>query len=54
LEENPAPTAEEIRHYLSGNLCRCGSYVKIQEAVLDAALRLRNEPASATEHKAQS
>jgi len=43
LEENPSPSAEEIRHYLSGNLCRCGSYVKIQEAVLDAADRMRKE-----------
>ena len=41
LEENPAPTAEQIRAYLTGNLCRCSSYVKIQEAVLDAAARLR-------------
>src|SRR5438445_8044903 len=39
LEENPAPTPEQIRAYLAGNLCRCGSYVKIQEAVLDAAAR---------------
>lgn len=41
LEENPNPSAEEVRSYLSGNLCRCGSYVKIQDAVLDAAGRLR-------------
>ncbi len=41
LEENPAPTAEEVRHFLAGNLCRCGSYLKIEEAVLDAAERLR-------------
>jgi carbon-monoxide dehydrogenase small subunit/isoquinoline 1-oxidoreductase alpha subunit/xanthine dehydrogenase YagT iron-sulfur-binding subunit len=41
LAENPDPTAEEIRDYLSGNLCRCGSYVKILDAVLDAAQRLR-------------
>lgn len=33
LEENPHPTREEIRHYLAGNLCRCGSYVNILEAV---------------------
>ena len=43
LAENPHPTAEEVRHYLAGNLCRCGSYYKIQDAVLDAAARLRGE-----------
>jgi carbon-monoxide dehydrogenase small subunit/isoquinoline 1-oxidoreductase alpha subunit/xanthine dehydrogenase YagT iron-sulfur-binding subunit len=41
LEENPSPTIDELREYLAGNLCRCGSYVKIAEAVLDAAERLR-------------
>lgn len=41
LEENPAPSADEVRHFLAGNLCRCGSYLKIEEAVLDAAERLR-------------
>ena len=43
LEENPSPTVEQIRHYLAGNLCRCGSYYKIQDAVLDAAARLRGD-----------
>jgi aerobic-type carbon monoxide dehydrogenase small subunit (CoxS/CutS family) len=33
LEENPRPSEEEIRHYLSGNLCRCGAYPEIVEAV---------------------
>jgi len=41
LEENPSPSVEEVRSYLAGNLCRCGSYIKIQDAVLDAARRLR-------------
>jgi carbon-monoxide dehydrogenase small subunit/isoquinoline 1-oxidoreductase alpha subunit/xanthine dehydrogenase YagT iron-sulfur-binding subunit len=41
LEENPAPTTEEIKAYLAGNLCRCGSYLKIIDAVHDAAARLR-------------
>ena len=40
LEENPRPTAEQVRHYLAGNLCRCCSYYKIEDAVLDAAERL--------------
>lgn len=42
LEENPAPQPHEIREYLAGNLCRCGSYVKIEAAVLDAATRLNS------------
>ena len=37
LEENPNPTEDEVRLALAGNLCRCGSYVKIVEAVLLAA-----------------
>ena len=40
LEENPTATADEAREYLSGNLCRCGSYVKIMDAVMDARDRL--------------
>jgi aerobic-type carbon monoxide dehydrogenase small subunit (CoxS/CutS family) len=43
LAESPSPTSEEVRHFLAGNLCRCGSYLKIEEAVLDAAARLRGE-----------
>ena len=31
---NPAPTAEEIRHHMAGNICRCGTYPKIEEAIL--------------------
>jgi aerobic-type carbon monoxide dehydrogenase small subunit (CoxS/CutS family) len=41
LAENPDPTREEIRDYLAGNICRCGSYIKIEEAVLAAARTLR-------------
>ena len=33
LAENPSPSDEEIREYLSGNLCRCGSYQNILQAV---------------------
>jgi aerobic-type carbon monoxide dehydrogenase small subunit (CoxS/CutS family) len=31
---NPAPTREEIRHAMAGNICRCGTYPKIEEAIL--------------------
>jgi carbon-monoxide dehydrogenase small subunit len=37
LEDNPAPSDVEIRHYLSGNLCRCGAYPEIIAAVKLAA-----------------
>ncbi len=41
LAENPDPTDEEIMAYLAGNLCRCGSYPRILQAVRLAAERLR-------------
>ncbi len=41
LAENPDPTDEEIREYLSGNICRCTGYVGIVAAVKDAAKRLQ-------------
>jgi aerobic-type carbon monoxide dehydrogenase small subunit (CoxS/CutS family) len=30
---HPTPTKDEIRHAMSGNLCRCGTYPKIEEAI---------------------
>ena len=41
LDENPAPTVEQVKHYMRGNICRCTGYKKILEAILDAAERLR-------------
>jgi carbon-monoxide dehydrogenase small subunit len=41
LDENPDPSDDEIRHYLSGNLCRCAAYPEIVEAVKLAARRRR-------------
>jgi aerobic-type carbon monoxide dehydrogenase small subunit (CoxS/CutS family) len=37
LEEVPDPTEEKIRNYMGGNLCRCGCYAKIEDAVNLAA-----------------
>jgi aerobic-type carbon monoxide dehydrogenase small subunit (CoxS/CutS family) len=51
LEENPDPTPEEVRAYLAGNLCRCGSYVKIKQAVLNAAARLGGKGAASESRK---
>jgi carbon-monoxide dehydrogenase small subunit len=39
LERNPAPSDDEIREALSGNLCRCTGYAKIFDAVRLAAER---------------
>jgi xanthine dehydrogenase YagT iron-sulfur-binding subunit len=36
FESNPKPTTAEIRQAISGNICRCGTYPKIFEAVLTA------------------
>ena len=33
LDSNPDPSRDEIRHYMSGNLCRCGSYEEVIEAI---------------------
>jgi carbon-monoxide dehydrogenase small subunit len=39
LNRNPDPSADEIRAALVGNLCRCTGYLRIVEAVQDAAQR---------------
>jgi carbon-monoxide dehydrogenase small subunit len=44
LEENPDPTDDEIRHYLSGNLCRCAAYPDIVAAVKLAAAAMNGVP----------
>ena len=43
LEQYPDPTDEEISRVMSGNLCRCGTYPKIREAVKTASIKLRGE-----------
>jgi len=41
LQKHPSPTEDEIRHGISGNLCRCTGYVNIVKAVQYAAVKLR-------------
>ncbi len=41
LEQHPNPTEDQIKHYLSGNLCRCGAYPEIIKAVQLAAQKMR-------------
>ena len=33
VEATPQPSSDEIRHAMAGNLCRCGTYPKIEEAI---------------------
>ena len=37
LKDNPKPTEAEVRHYLDGNICRCGTYTRIKKAIKTAA-----------------
>jgi carbon-monoxide dehydrogenase small subunit len=45
LQENPNPNEEEIRYWISGNLCRCTGYQNIVKAVQSAARKLAAVPA---------
>ncbi len=44
LKENPAPSEEEIRFGISGNLCRCTGYQNIVKAIQYAAAKLKGVP----------
>jgi xanthine dehydrogenase YagT iron-sulfur-binding subunit len=41
LDRNPNPTYEEVKTGLGGNLCRCGTYVGVRKAVLEAAQAMK-------------
>ena len=41
LDQNPAPTEDDVRLWLAGNLCRCTGYDKIVQAVLHTAANMR-------------
>ncbi len=40
LKSNPNPSDEDIDHYMSGNLCRCGTYPRIRAAIHTAAQKI--------------
>ncbi len=52
LDSNPNPTIAEVHHGLSGNLCRCGAYAGIRQAVLQVARTAVEEPERAPELEA--
>jgi xanthine dehydrogenase YagT iron-sulfur-binding subunit len=41
LDEHPNPTEEDMKHGLGGNLCRCGTYVGVRKAALQAAKAMK-------------
>ena len=41
LDARPEPDANEVRHWMEGNICRCTGYQTIVDAVLDAAEQMR-------------
>ena len=47
LDKNPNPTYDDVKKSLGGNLCRCGTYMGIRKAVLEAATELKNGGARA-------
>ena len=48
LDSNPDPDDDQIRHYLSGNLCRCAAYPEIINAVKIAARKRKGRSAELT------
>jgi aerobic-type carbon monoxide dehydrogenase small subunit (CoxS/CutS family) len=47
LDKNPNPTMEQIEEGLAGNLCRCGTYTGIRQAVLTAAKTMKGGQSNA-------
>jgi xanthine dehydrogenase YagT iron-sulfur-binding subunit len=47
LDRNPNPTEQDVEKGLGGNLCRCGTYVGVRQAVLDAAKAMKGGKAHA-------
>lgn len=45
---DPKPTPERVRHAMSGNLCRCGAYPRIEEAILTYMSPARGSASGAT------
>ena len=43
LDENPAPSEAELKHFMHGNICRCTGYKKIIESIMAAAKKMREK-----------
>jgi len=43
LDENPAPSEADLKHFMHGNICRCTGYKKIIESIMAAAQQMRSK-----------
>lgn len=41
LKQTPKPTEAEIENYMQGNICRCGTYPRIKQAIMSAAVQIQ-------------
>lgn len=41
LAQNPEPSLEDIHTAMEGNICRCGTYLRVRKAIADAALQMK-------------
>jgi isoquinoline 1-oxidoreductase alpha subunit len=41
LKQNPKPTEKDIENYMQGNICRCGTYPRIKQAIQTAAVMIQ-------------
>lgn len=41
LKQTPKPTEAEIENYMQGNICRCGTYPRIKQAIMSAAVQMQ-------------
>jgi len=48
LDKHPKPRSEEVREMLEGNICRCGGYTKIVEAIVAASRRIEARTTTAS------
>lgn len=53
LEKTPKPTDQDINQAMSGNLCRCGTYVRIRQAIHRAAELAQAKPVGSTANAAR-
>ena len=50
LNKNPNPSDDDITNAMSGNICRCNTYVRIRAAIKDAAQSLSTNASIETAH----